>query len=266
MGYPRSTSDPARPPLRAIVLVAHGSRDGRSRQALELLANRLAAALQGADRPVIVGVAQLECAPSPLADQLVAFARRARSAGAVRVEVLPLFLSLGVHATVDVPEQVAIAWRAMGDRTDDRWLVHPPLGTWPGFERVVGAGVAVAATHETATPDRTWLLLAHGSRNPAGNQPIEQLADQLGMALAYWAIAPSLVDQLTLLARSGRQRLGVLPYFLFAGGLTDAIAQQIETWRQTWPAVDLVACEPISPTPVLVQFLADRLLSAPHRP
>ncbi|TAD75614.1 MAG: sirohydrochlorin chelatase [Oscillatoriales cyanobacterium] len=266
MGYPRSTSDPARPPLRAIVLVAHGSRDGRSRQSLELLANRLSAALQMDNCPVIVGVAQLECAPSPLADQLVAFAHRSRAAGAVRVEVLPLFLSLGVHASVDVPEQVAIAWRAMGDRTDDRWQVYPPLGSWPGFAHVVGAGMGAAATHQSPVPDRTWLLLAHGSRNPAGNQPIEQLADRLGMALAYWAIAPGLADQLTLLVRSGRQRLGVLPYFLFAGGLTDAIAQQIETWQQDWPSVDLVACGPIGPAPVLVQFLADRLLNTPHRP
>ncbi len=256
MGYSRSITDSSPLVLRAIVLVVHGSRDPRPRQAAELLAGRLSAALAGANARSIVGVAQLDCAPSPLHVQLVEFAQRARSAGAQRIEIVPMFLSLGVHATVDVPEQVALATQTMGASWDDRWQLYPALGVWPGIDRVLATGWRKVA----GRGDRSWVLMAHGSRNWAGNQLAEHLAERLGMSLAYWAIDPKLSDRLTELVAAGNRDLGVLPYFLFAGGLTEAIGQQIQAWQRDRPAVTVQWLEPIGPAPELVDLIAGQLL------
>lgn len=261
MGYSRFTTDsspaPPRAP-RAIALVVHGSRDPRPRQAAELLASRLSVALAAAETRSIVGVMQLDCAPSPLNVQLAEFAQRARSAGAQRIEIVPLFLSLGVHSTVDVPEQVALATQTMGAAWDDRWQLYPALGVWPGMDRVLAASWRRAAAGKS---NRSWVLMAHGSRNWAGNQLAEHLAERLGMSLAYWAIDPKLGDRLTELAAAGHHDLGVLPYFLFAGSLTEAIGQQIQAWQVDRPEVTVQWLEPIGPSPELVDLIASQLLN-----
>lgn len=260
MGYSRFRTDssPASPlALRAIALVVHGSRDPRPRQAAELLASRLSIALAAAETRSIVGVMQLDCTPSPLHVQLVEFAQRARSAGAQRIEIVPLFLSLGIHSTVDVPEEVALATQTMGAAWDDRWQLYPALGVWPGIDRVL-----VASWHRAAVgqPGRSWVLMAHGSRNAAGNQLAEHLAERLGMSAAYWAIEPKLSDRLTELAAADHRDLGVLPYFLFAGSLTEAIERQIQAWQVDRPEVTVQWLEPIGPSPELVDLIAGQLL------
>ena len=257
MGYPRSINDPSRPVLRAVVLVAHGSRDHRPRQAVELLASRLSAMLAAANVRSIVAVAQLEGASTPLHQQLVGFAQRARSAGAVRVEIIPLFLSMGVHATVDVPEEVALATQSMGPQWGDRWQLYPPLGVWPGLDRVMTEEWRKVAVE---LPRRVWVLVAHGSRNPLGNQLVEQLAEQLGLTLAYWAIAPTLLDRLTEFAAAGHRAIGIFPYFLFAGSLTDALFEQVYSWQRDHTDVDVQWLEPIGPAASLVRLMASQLL------
>jgi sirohydrochlorin cobaltochelatase len=69
--------------------------------------------------------------------------------------------------------------------------------------------------------------MAHGSRRSGGNQPLEAMAQAAGAHNAYWSVGPSLPDRLSKLYLQGHRTIAVVPYFLSAGGITDAISAQI---------------------------------------
>jgi sirohydrochlorin ferrochelatase len=86
---------------------------------------------------------------------------------------------------------------------------------------------------------------------------LETLAEQLGMANAYWANAPSLADQVQKLVTNGVEHIGVLLYFLFPGGITDAIATEILSLRQQYPQVQFHLAPPLSDRPGFQDLLRD---------
>jgi sirohydrochlorin cobaltochelatase len=65
----------------------------------------------------LVGTACLEVGAVPLHQQIVAFSRRARAAGAQRVRLVPLFLLAGVHVMEDIPAEVEQARQGLPDLT-----------------------------------------------------------------------------------------------------------------------------------------------------
>ena len=84
---------------RGIVLFAHGSRDARWREPVEAVARRIGQLEPG----VLVRCAYLEAATPDLATALAELA----SQGAVKVEVLPIFLGVGKHLREDLPRLMA---------------------------------------------------------------------------------------------------------------------------------------------------------------
>lgn len=88
--------------MKAILLVAHGSRRAESNTEIARLAERLA--IKAESRFDIVEHAFLElCDPSiPTGIQTCI------EKGATRVSVVPYFLARGTHVADDIPEQVAI--------------------------------------------------------------------------------------------------------------------------------------------------------------
>lgn len=86
---------------RPIVLLAHGSRDGRWRRPFEELLLQLERALPRRQ----IALAYLQFCPPTLDDVME------QLAGASRVLVVPLFMSGGGHLLRDVPEAVAAAAR-----------------------------------------------------------------------------------------------------------------------------------------------------------
>lgn len=281
----------------AVLLVSHGSREPRSQRAAALLADRLALVLRW--QRARVGIAQLECAAQPLHDQISRFVSDRRGQGSIaHCQILPLFLSAGVHARQDLPAQVDLAREQLA-RSGWRGelVVAPPLGLWPGWQEWLATSwaslsprtkasdfgrstqpsppVALGSIASPASPapvPATKILLAHGSRRPGGNAAVESLAKHLGATPAYWSVAPSLADRLAEWQIQRQQNLSetlaqneathsgaidsgsidsaginstaigttavnttaidttaieVLPYFLFAGSLTEAIAAQV---------------------------------------
>lgn len=235
----------------AYMLVSHGSRDPRPQVAMEQLAelvfqknNRLASL---AVREPLVGTACLELSPIPLHEQIKEFGARAVAAGYNRIQVVPLFLLPGVHVMEDIPAEVAKARQILGQELPID--LRPHLGTHPGMSRLLANSMA-------ATTADSWILLAHGSRRAGSKQPVEAMAKQIKALEAYWALAPRLESRVKDLVSAGHRQIGILPYFLFAGGITDAIARSVEQLKVHSDAF-LHLAEPLGASAELADLIWD---------
>lgn len=120
--------------MKALIVVAHGSRRSASNDEVKELACELAGMLSDTFRIIDVGFLELA---EPL---IPAAMERAIAAGATDISVFPYFLSAGRHVVADVPEEV----KTVQDKYPDlniKMLTH--LGASSGFTRFI-AGVLKA--------------------------------------------------------------------------------------------------------------------------
>ncbi len=220
----------------AYFLIAHGSRDPRSQQALEGCVQQLRQDWSAAASLPSCTVAggTLELGEVPLATQIETFARHMKEQGIGRIRLLPLFLMAGNHVQADIPQAVAQARAALPATV--QLELCPPVGSHPIWQG------AVQQQLERIQSDRR-LLVAHGTRRTGGNQPLEAFAARCQAEVAYWAIAPSLAEQLQTMQRVA-QRVAILPYFLFPGYICDRIQAEVEQLRLTFPQLQLTLIEP----------------------
>jgi sirohydrochlorin cobaltochelatase len=203
----------------AYIFVSHGSRDPRPAAAIAQLITQVNAD----DRPII-GQAMLECAPEPLAEQLVTLARTAQTQGFSELRLLPLFLLPGVHVTEDIPVQVQAA--------------QAELGSFP-LTQTAYLGT-LDSLKELLKPQHPFtLILSHGSRKSGGNNGIEHLAQTLSLTPSFWSVEPKLATTIAQLAESGATEIAIKPFFLTQGGITDAIATEIARLAEQFPQVTL---------------------------
>jgi sirohydrochlorin cobaltochelatase len=261
--------------------VSHGSRDLRPQVAIAQLSHWVEQRLQPAgtqpgvlsqvwgsertthfNRPVsqtleasrpLIGTAVLECAPQPLHEQIFQFAAEAIAQGKQQLCIVPLFLLPGVHVSVDLPEQVAIAQQQIGSGL--KLTLCPHLGGHPGLSALIAERVGVVSTE-------AYIVLSHGSRRSGGNQPVIDLAQQLGAVPAYWSVAPSLATQVQTLAALGYHRLAIFPHFMFPGAIGDAIAAQVAELSRQWPQGQLLLLDPLTSSPELAALVVDIIQAA----
>lgn len=197
---------------------------------------------------VIVGTACLELSPISLSEQIYEFGRRLQAAGVRELKLLPVFLMPGVHVTEDIPDEVEAAREMLGESL--QLTLCPHLGSHPQITKVLANRLA-------AVPAEGSLLVAHGSRKPRGNQAIKSLAKQLEMAVAYWSTPPDIETQVIDLMQQGCQRLAILPYFLFAGGITDAIIHRTEELAERFPKVSFRLLPTLGATDEIADLAVD---------
>lgn len=195
-----------------------------------------------------VGTASLEFAQQPLHLQIVNFARTAASRGCYCLQILPLFLLPGIHVMEDIPTEVARAKVQVGE--DIVINLKPYLGSHPGLESLLAR--ELGGNRADAT-----ILLAHGSRRQAAKVLVEQISAKLGLVTAYWASPPSLESQVEALFSMGCRKIAVVPYFLFAGGITDTIARSIEKLKLSFPAVSFQLSEPLGTSTEIIELIWD---------
>lgn len=204
----------------------------------------------------------LECHPLPLHEQISLFADRMKvsfsrseahssisaTCSIDRLVVLPAFLLPGIHVTEDIPAEIRLATQLLGP--DITIEVTPHLGSHSGLRRILMEQMATVSVE-------AWILLAHGSRRPGANQAVERLAESLGAVAAYWSVMPDLSSCLQKLMSCGFRRIGVIPFFLFPGGMFDAIAQTISQISQQFPDLHLTLVDPLNASPQLADLLID---------
>jgi len=268
------------------LLISHGSRDPRPQQGMEKLAELVRAQLATqdtlwthrlSDRQTslqakrfsqlpeaektarramllssawypLVGTATLELADAPLHEQIRQFASVTLSAGCDRLQLLPLFLLPGVHVMEDIPREVTLALASLGQAVVINQQPH--LGAHPDLGRML-------ASQQAMVDADAKILLSHGTRRVGGNAPVEAVAAGLGAVAAYWSVKPTLEEQLFVLAGAGHKRIAILPYFLFSGGITDAIAQKVVGLQEQFPELELRLGEPIGASAELANLIVD---------
>ncbi|MGC1309173.1 MAG: CbiX/SirB N-terminal domain-containing protein [Phormidesmis sp.] len=201
---------------------------------------------------VMVGTACLELSPIPLSEQIYEFGRRLQDAGVEELKLLPMFLMAGVHVMEDIPKEVAIAQQLLKGSSLTLTLCSH-LGSHADVAQVLANRLA-------SVPAGGSLLVSHGSRRPKGNCAVMALANQLDTTVAYWSTPPDIETQVIDLMQKGFQRLTILPYFLFAGGITDAITHRTEELAERFPRVKFR----LLPTLGATDEVADLVLKLAH--
>lgn len=196
----------------------------------------------------LVGTATLELSYAPLHEQICQFASVALAEGYNQIQLLPLFLLPGVHVREDIPHEVALAQQRLGSSV----VLHqrPYIGAHSGLVRLLASQWAMVETDAK-------ILLSHGTRRQGGNELVEAVAVQLGAVAAYWSVPPMLETQVNGLVAAGHKRIGILPYFLFPGGITDAITQKVDSLHAQFPTVELRLGEPIGASATLANLIVD---------
>lgn len=252
------------------LLVAHGSRDPRPQKALAKLAKLcserlamltptgIATRSRLTRSEALVGSATLEGGPTALHEQICQFADYTLSLGLAQVQVMPLFLLPGVHVKEDVPAEVAIAQQVLKDKIAIDLRPHLGCQTCSLAKWIASQKTSVALQTNWQIPCAAkWILLSHGTRRTGGNSTVEAMAEQAGATAAYWSVPPSLEEQVSRLVHHGHQEIGILPYCLFAGGLTDAIAQRVEQLKQQFPQVKFYLANPLEASVELADLIVN---------
>jgi len=110
--------------VKALLVVAHGSRRAESNDEVRQLTERLES--QGENTFDRVQCAFLELAEPSIPDGL----RAALNAGAEQVTVVPYFLSAGRHVVTDIPTEIEVV---RGEYPDADIVLAPYLGAAPGL-------------------------------------------------------------------------------------------------------------------------------------
>jgi sirohydrochlorin ferrochelatase len=202
-----------------------------------------------------VRTATLECHPLPLHQQIIEAAYLNQASGFSRLKIVPLFLLPGVHVQVDLPAEVAIAQRHLV--TAESQLensIQLELCPYLGSSSQI---LEILAQKFNSDPSEVRIIFAHGSRRVGGNTVIENLANQLNAIACYWSVAPGLESVISQLDLEKTRKITILPYFLFSGGITDAIATQVQQYQQKFPKISFKIGSPLGATPELAQLILD---------
>jgi sirohydrochlorin ferrochelatase len=237
--------------LSAYLLVSHGSRDPRPGIAMEQLAKLFRRKLTYYDED-LVGVATLEFNSQPLHRQIEQFAQNTWALKCDRLKIIPLFLSEGVHLTTDIPSEIALARQTITSKMAIKTAIdlEPFLGSHPNLPKLLSAQM-------NNTQADALILLAHGSRLVDAQKSIASVATQLGAVVAYCSIEPRLESVVQELAHSGGRKIANLPYFLFAGSITDAIADSVEQLKLQFLDLTLLLAPPLGVSQELTELIWD---------
>jgi sirohydrochlorin ferrochelatase len=205
--------------------------------------------------PVLVGTAVLDCSPLPLHQQIQDFAQVAIAHHYSQIQLVPLFLLPGVHVMEDIPLEVAIAQQQIGNALQIQ--LQPHLGSDPTLIDLFRLNLLHPNSSKAQEAGR--ILMSHGSRRAGANQPVEEAAIALNAIPAYWSVEPGLETQMQRLMEQGCREIEIVPYFLFEGGITDAIAQCVSCLNARWPQIHCRLAQPLGATPDLSKHIVSRI-------
>ncbi len=246
-----SISGPPRPRERTVpldgayvsvlVVVAHGSRDPRSKQTVDAVAERVRHRRPDLD----VRVAFLDLV-DPSVEVVV---DEIESEGIRSATMLPLLLGSAFHARVDLPALLEAArvrhphlsLEQADVLGDDRRLVDALRS------RIVEAGVDL--------DDRAVgvAVAAVGSSHPPANELTRSLAERVLSGTAWTAAAvcfatatdPRPAEALATLRDSGARTIVVAPWFLAPGLLTDRVFAEFDTYCTGVIRADVLGDHPL---------------------
>ncbi len=197
-----------------------------------------------------LGIGSLELTTIPLQQKIEKYARSVREFGYKHLKILPLFLTPGVHVCEDIPAEIACVQRLLVPEMTIELL--PYLGNY-------AQTTAILKKQFAYLPNEGKILLAHGTRYPKGNIWLENLATKLDARIAYYSVPGSLLSQIETLVSKQIPKIAIVPYFLFPGRITDAIAAEVDRLQQAFPQVQLLLGKPLGATGELANLIIEVL-------
>ena len=195
-----------------------------------------------------IETASLEVTSVSLPEKIREFALEAKAEGFTKVRILPLFLLAGIHVREDLPAAINLAQQTTRGTIEIELMEY--LGNYPNLAKVV-------AGQFEELPEAGRILISHGSRRQGANQPLERLAKTLDAVNAYWSVNLSLQTQIQSLVETGIKKIAIIPYFIFTGGITEAIAQQVKNLQILFPQVQLFYGQPLASNPQLTDLIVE---------
>lgn len=138
--------------------------------------------------------------------------------------------------------------------------LSPYIGSHPKMVNLLGTKI-------TSVSADAWVLISHGSRRSGGNEVVEKISRSLAsscqvlVSTAYWSVPPDLKSRVEILVKQGYREIGILPYFLFNGGITDAIADTVNQLCQIYPSIKFHLTTPLGATEELAKLVSDSIKS-----
>lgn len=197
--------------------------------------------------PSMIEVAALELTDQSLCESLIKFAQRASLQGFKTIKVVPLFLAPGVHVQSDIPTEIASAVKQLDHQITIELSTY--IGKYSGIVSLLGSQFAELSA-------KTRILIAHGSRRIAAAEYYQNLSQQLDAEIAYWSTMPKFPQQIRTQIALGSQKIAILPYFLFPGKITEAIAQEVANLQREYPHVELQLGKPLGATPAIAELIS----------
>ena len=281
--------------LSIYFLVSHGSRDSRLKLELQKLVKLLSKQISSSKyfrkhnnilKSPVITTGVLELGPKPLHQQIEDFWKSTRSLHISQIQIMPLFLLPGVHVTEDIPAEIEIFQKRVRASVSSEMVLHegksnlkldnkldintpikinlyPYIGSHPKIANLLDTKI-------TSVTVDVWVIISHGSRRTGSNEVVEKISQSLTsscqvlVCTAYWSHPPDLKSRVEILLKQGYQKIGILPYFLFNGAITDAIANTINQLSQTYPNLQFHLTTPLGATEELARLVSD-LVSRPPR-
>ena len=193
-----------------------------------------------------IELAALELSSISLSNRLTDFAQLVFQQGIEQIKVVPLFLAPGTHVVEDIPSEIALAIKQLNFQVSIKLSTY--LGKYSGM-------IPLLKRKFSQLPASSRIIVAHGSRLSATNDYYQDLAVKLDAKIAYWSTAPKFIQAIELKIASGSQKIAILPYFLFPGKITAAIAREVAILSCKYPQVELILGQPVGATADLAELI-----------
>ncbi len=244
---------------RALLLMAHGSRNAEARAEYVRIRDALAQRLPG--ETIVFSV--LEFPDSGYLPSIEEGWRRCREAGATRVAALPFFLFPAGHVREDLPGKLEQARDRVGPAELD---ALPPLGPADELLDVLEDRATDVLAEHGGAADAAVVLVGAGTSDPDANGDLCKAARLLWERRSFplvevaWVslTQPTVPMGVERCLRLGAKRIAVVPYFLNTGVLLRRIDQQLRPVREQHSTIPMPLAPHMGLHPRLLDLLERR--------
>jgi sirohydrochlorin cobaltochelatase len=249
-------------PDRALLLMAHGSRNEAARAEYVRIRRALAERLPNEH----VVFSALEFPDDADLPSIQEGWRRCLAAGAMKVAALPFFLFPAGHVREDLPGELEDARRETPGAELD---LLPPLGVAEEMLDVLEARAQEAVAQmpaDSSGPTTAVLLVGAGTSDPDANADLCKAARLLWERRSFplvevaWVslTEPTVPQAVGRCLALGARRIAVVPYFLNTGVLLRRALARLAPMRETYPDVPMAMAAHMGLHPRLVDLLERR--------